>query len=207
MNQPKSKRGITLAEVLVCLAILFVLALMILSMFSRGGQALTIRCINNQKQLALGVLIYAGDNKDRFPNLDEQSGNDGPIALLFLTNLVAGQTNLFMCPFVVNKREKDRSWYQKRFTPSLTKEFFRSNGNDYAYYDGALCASNTNAFIADRMAWTNRSSSDTNLLNHPNRRLNAAFIDGHVENIRVNETVGSEYNPTWSAVQDPIRRP
>lgn len=203
MKRPKSEEGITLIELLVCLGIISILAAILLPA-NRGRRSGLGVCLVNQKQLAINALLYQGDNKGVFPNLDTLPGNDGPVALSLLTNYSARWSNLFMCPFVVGQREKERPWYRDKFVPVLDAGFFRSNGNDYAYYDGALTNSSTNAFIADRLAWTNRTSTNLLTWGHANGRINAAFVDGHAENLRADLTVGKEYNPAWSATQDPV---
>jgi prepilin-type processing-associated H-X9-DG protein len=45
------------------------------------------------------------------------------------------------------------------------------------------------------------------LLNHPGGRINTAFVDGHGESVRSNVVLGANFDPPWSAVQDPLRRP
>jgi prepilin-type N-terminal cleavage/methylation domain-containing protein/prepilin-type processing-associated H-X9-DG protein len=200
-----SRRGLTLLEVLVCVAILVILGAMLLPGLGGNRKSLISWCMSNQKQVALAAILYHVDNHGAFPNLDSTSGNDGPVSLIMVTNYLK-QTNVFMCPLVVRQREAERSWYQSKFVPVLNASFFRSNGNDYAYYDGVVTNALTNAFIADRFAWTNRFAPNLPSWNHAKGRINAAFVDGHVENLRPDRIAGEDYDPAWSAVQDPILR-
>ncbi|MDB6112393.1 MAG: hypothetical protein JWR69_4143, partial [Pedosphaera sp.] len=112
-----------------------------------------------------------------------------------------------ICPEVANRREKERAWFGKRFVPSLDRAFFQSNGNDYAFYDGLSNNTATNILLAERFAWTNRNMVNPNLLNHPNGAVNLAFSDGHAELAKRDRVIGTNLTPTWSALQDPIRRP
>jgi prepilin-type N-terminal cleavage/methylation domain-containing protein/prepilin-type processing-associated H-X9-DG protein len=201
-----TRRGLTLIEVLVCVAVMAILAAMLLPALSRGGKSPLTSCLSNQRQIAIAAWLYYDDNKSLFPNLDSFSGNDGAVTLSLLTNYIGPRTNLFMCPFVVRQREEERSLFEKKFVPVLDSSFFRSNGNDYAYYDGVTTNILTNAFIADRFAWTNRFAPNLPSWNHAKGRINAAFIDGHVESLRADRIVGGDYDPAWSAVQDPILR-
>jgi prepilin-type processing-associated H-X9-DG protein len=207
MSDRSAERAFTVLELLVVLVVLMLLVAMLFPAFSgRSSPSWIMRCVNNQKQLALAATLYSLDHSDNFPNMDNTVGNDGPTAFSLITKFTGNPTNIFICPAVAKEREKTRRWHQRRFAPQITLAFFASNGNDYAYYDGLIATTNLNAFMGDRFAWTNRSSGLKGL-NHPSGLANVAFTDGHVELARSNVCVGTNLTPPWSAVQDPLPLP
>src|SRR6202142_4773818 len=66
----KRGQGFTLTELLVVIAIVAILAALLLPVLSSAAaRAKRTACLNNLKQINLGVHLYAGDNDDTLPSI------------------------------------------------------------------------------------------------------------------------------------------
>jgi prepilin-type N-terminal cleavage/methylation domain-containing protein/prepilin-type processing-associated H-X9-DG protein len=95
------RKAFTLIELLVVIAIIAILAAMLLPTLARAKeQAKRANCKSNLHQLGLATLMYAGDNHDKLPDLE----NNGvwfwdmwkPAASNLLDNVK--RTDIFYCP-------------------------------------------------------------------------------------------------------------
>ena len=108
----KSRGGFTLIELLVVIAIIAILAAMLLPALAKAKQkAHAIACMNNLKQVGLGMLMHADENDDMIPR-----GNDKRWWFVFMPYIPEGGTErdfrnikIFMCPsYPLPKRTPNR---------------------------------------------------------------------------------------------------
>jgi prepilin-type N-terminal cleavage/methylation domain-containing protein/prepilin-type processing-associated H-X9-DG protein len=74
----RRRRGFTLIEILVVIAIIAILAAIIFPIFSRArAKARQTRCLSNVKQLALAMDMYAQDYEEQLPVAHNGPGGGG----------------------------------------------------------------------------------------------------------------------------------
>ncbi|MDF2440853.1 MAG: hypothetical protein JWN98_1837 [Abditibacteriota bacterium] len=89
------RRGFTLIELLVVIAIIAILAAILFPVFARAREnARRTSCLSNQKQIGLGLMMYAQDNDEALPTGCNSGGNGWASAVAPYIK----STQIYTCP-------------------------------------------------------------------------------------------------------------
>lgn len=111
---PSHRQGFTLIELLVVVAIIAILAGMLLPALAKAkSKAQRIKCVNNLKQVSLGLRLWADDHDSKYPwAVDQNLGGRQPngtenatVNFQFATaSNELGSTQVLLCPADTQRR-------------------------------------------------------------------------------------------------------
>jgi len=197
MNKPSTASAFTLLEVLVVIFIFAVFAAMLRPAFSPPGKpSYNVLCLSNQKQLALGCIMYENDNHGQFP---WQVRNPNGVVTEFVRDGHAASQFKATADYLKNFKIFICASDKKKTVATNSLMFTDSN---LSYFVGFEAGTNQTVSIltGDRHLMSNGQSAPPGLFTHANgsamnwsRELhgniklpygNLSFADGHAQGVR-----------------------
>jgi prepilin-type N-terminal cleavage/methylation domain-containing protein/prepilin-type processing-associated H-X9-DG protein len=163
MHTPSSQRGFTLIELLVVIAIIAILAAILFPVFAKAREkARQTSCLNNQRQIAVSILMYAQDHDEELPDASN-----------VWTELNIDR-NILMCP-TKGKKVANAYVYNDDYSSKAIGEITEP-ASALLTADGQHAATTTTTPVTyDNVAY----SLDDIDTRHNNKYV-ATFVDGHV---------------------------
>ena len=213
-------RGFTLIELLVVIAIISVLAAILFPVFQKVREnARRASCGSNERQLALGVLLYAQDSDEQLPPTAVNDPNGNVILWPDMINGYVNNKQLRLCPS--DGTDKTNSYGLNELTfvdltdgpqPTLSLAAFQSSSETIMLGElgvgkiGAL--SDLTTLVANAYKLT---VPDTDLNDQYDARpaarhnglTNVAFMDGHQKAMRLDQFYTGQTPPDKWFCTDP----
>jgi prepilin-type N-terminal cleavage/methylation domain-containing protein/prepilin-type processing-associated H-X9-DG protein len=194
------KRVFTLIELLVVIAIIAILAAMLLPALAQArAKAQQISCLNQEKQINLGFMMYVQDNAERWPSMYWGGANWEPNNIWWGGEVkqYVGDDKLFLCP---SKSDTVCSYIYNIYlngrgvatinNPTTLTTVGDSSGNGWWGIDGITMVPYLTAAGALNTA--------CRLKDVHNSGANFGFVDGHAEWQKNTGWKPSQWNPGWT---------
>lgn len=192
------RRAFTLLELLVVFVVFLILVAVLIPRRSRPEPAYAVRCMSNQRQVALALLMFAGDHEERFPSAISTTNGGAAETLaagdvfpcyVILTNYFR-DVGLFRCP--VDKlrpaargsapfsRTNVSYFLSLDASPTNAPAMVILSGDRHLESGGKPVRSGLFAISASEpLRWTSELHSNKNAT-----RGIVGFADGHVEMVK-----------------------
>ena len=214
----RTRSAFTLIELLVVIAIVAVLAAIIFPVLSSVQErSRTTSCLNNLRQIASALILFAGEHDGDFPvaggiiphgQTDPQTKQPGWTEQLEF--YLGTSTNIYICPGSsrVLEQNKQYSYYMGCHAPYAQAHGFAAlhlvNIQNPATYilAGDSTFTSFHADDADKDDFTQSPAFSTNPAPFHGGRVNLVYVDGHSETAtKLDRTrMSNMYDGTW---QDP----
>jgi prepilin-type N-terminal cleavage/methylation domain-containing protein/prepilin-type processing-associated H-X9-DG protein len=197
MRKPRS--GFTLIELLVVIAIIAILAAILFPVFARAREkARQTSCLNNVKQIALGLQMYSADYDDRLPGYRNNAIHSIKWQHMILPYVKNEQ--LYLCPSGERPTGTSPSshygfayyYLNYRLIAELTHPAETICVGERAVSGwGGVCYAPSQDTL-----WPTANPGDVH-----NNGANYAFVDGHAKWLSQNDAMRSGNSKWWSAVR------
>ena len=213
----KGHEGFTLIELLVVIAIIAVLAAILFPVFAQAREkARQTACLNNEKQLGLGVLMYAQDSDETLPPTQAADGTLWPVTL----SPYVKSTQVRFCPSDAGETANSYGLNELNFSdltdtgasPSQTLAAFQSPSNTVMLSElGTGSPGNLADLTTPRLGAYKLTVPDVDLNDAADarpaprhfQRANVGLMDGHVKALRLEQFYTNQNPPDEWFCPDP----
>jgi len=203
------RKGFTLIELLVVIAIIAILAAILFPVFARAREkARQASCLNNVKQLALAVQMYAQDYDDCLNHYRHESPGNTSITWQHMIYPYIQNEQIYLCPSGAPSASARRTHYgwNYRYIGWAGKGGTAANAAfslaQFTHPAETICIGERNVrgwggvvYVPSQdTLWPDNNPGDVH-----NGGANYAFIDGHAKWLSQNDAMRSPDSKYWTA--------